>query len=76
MKTISLGLVEESLGQVGILHCMAPHIFIFRESLWGPAPAHQFEEGPVHIFVPQAVDDRVEEGCGNVVENGHFLATI
>ena len=53
-----------------------PVIFIFRESLWGPAPAHQFEEGPVHILVPQAVDDRVEEGCGNLVEKGHFLATV
>ena len=44
-------------------------------SLWGPAPSHQFEESIFHILIPQTVDDRVEEGCGNVVEKGHFLAT-
>ena len=59
-----------------VLHCMAPHIFIFKVSLWVPAPSHQFEESIFHILVPQAVDDRVEEGCGNVVEKGHFLATV
>ena len=45
-------------------------------SPWGHAPSHQFEESIFHILIPQAVDDRVEEGCGNVIEKGHFLATI
>lgn len=40
------------------------------------APSHQFEESLFDILVPQTVDDRVEEGCGDVIEKGHFLATV
>ena len=37
------------------------------------APPCHFEESPLHIFVSEAVDDGVEEGRDDVVEQGQLL---
>ena len=42
-------------------------------SFWCVAPACHFEESPLHIFVPQAVDDGVEKGRDDVVEQSQLL---
>ena len=41
-----------------------------------PSLAKYFQKGPLYIFVPETVDDGVEEGRDNIVEKGQLLVPL
>ena len=45
-------------------------------SFSGPAPACQLEESSLYIFVSEAIDNGVEKGRDDVVEQGKFLVPL